>query len=270
MEKTYQIPPIEQVLEERRKLLLSAENRAEQRLRRAPEGSLRTSLCKGSTQYYWRKKSSEYNGIYIPKKKRNLAARLAQKNYDKKLIEAIREETGSIDSFLESRFGQRAEQVYKSLSDARKELVTPGVETDEQFVERWLSEPYEMMGFEEGAPELFTDRGIRVRSKSELIIANQFDKDTVPFLYEYPLWLNDFKMLRPDFKVLNVRLRKTFYWEHLGMMDDPDYVERAIQKFGLYNKNGYYIGDTLLVTFENKKTPLDARGVKEMIDRFLK
>ncbi|MFQ9213592.1 MAG: hypothetical protein ACLR4C_08105 [Eubacterium ventriosum] len=42
--------------------------------------------------------------------------------------------------------------------------------------------------------------------------------------------------------MLNRKTRKEIYWEHLGMMDDADYVEKAIKKIELYEKMGYFKG----------------------------
>jgi hypothetical protein len=39
-------------------------------------------------------------------------------------------------------------------------------------------------------------------------------------VYEYPLMLED-GWVFSDFKLLNLRLRKTVYQEHFGRMDDP-------------------------------------------------
>jgi len=72
------------------------------------------------------------------------------------------------------------------------------------------------------APELYTAKGERVRSKSEIIIADSLMRAGVPYRYEFPIILNGYGKIYPDFTVLNVGLRKELYWEHLGMMDDSE------------------------------------------------
>lgn len=38
--------------------------------------------------------------------------------------------------------------------------------TDAAYIRRWLDEEYESKEFAEGAPEIFTEKGERVRSKN--------------------------------------------------------------------------------------------------------
>jgi hypothetical protein len=73
----------------------------------------------------------------------------------------------------------------------------------------------------------------------------------------------------PDFTVLNVRTRKEFYWEHLGMMDQPDYCKNALSKVEIYEKNGLMPGKELLLTHETKGHPIQTGIVENMIKSFL-
>ena len=75
-----------------------------------------------------------------------------------------------------------------------------------------------------------TKRKERVRSKSELNIANMLDSYGVPYKYECPLKLKDGKVIYPDFTVINVKSRKVIYWEHRGMMDDKNYANMAVSR----------------------------------------
>ena len=75
-----------------------------------------------------------------------------------------------------------------------------------------------VLEFTEG--EIYID-GYFVRSKSEVIIANMLVQEEVPFVYEEPLFAPDGTMFLPDF---TVKFRgETYYWEHVGRLDLPDY-----------------------------------------------
>ena len=76
-------------------------------------------------------------------------------------------------------------------------------------------------------------------------------------------------MVFPDFKLLNKRTRKTIYWEHFGMMDDPDYLDTAIQKIQRYARSGIFLGDTLIVTFETSRRPLSTKDIELLIQKHL-
>ena len=78
------------------------------------------------------------------------------------------------------------------------------------------------------------------------------------------------KVVFPDFTVLNTRTRKTFYWEHFGMIDDPEYLEKALKKVELYGKNDIIVGENLLITYETRNQPLLSSNVEVIIQNHLK
>ena len=73
---------------------------------------------------------------------------------------------------------------------------------------------------------------------------------------------------RPDFIVLNVRTRKEYYWEHLGMLDDSNYVDHSFRKIAIYEKNGLIPGENLILSFESASAPLDILLLKQLIQKF--
>ena len=71
----------------------------------------------------------------------------------------------------------------------------------------------------------------------------------------------------PDFTILCKSNRREIIWEHLGLLDDPDYLEKSIWKIALYERNGYFLGDRLIITYETKKHPLDIKLAEEKMER---
>lgn len=57
--------------------------------------------------------------------------------------------------------------------------------------------------------------------------------------------------------------------QHLGKMDDPQYIKDNIDRLIEYKKAGYYIGVNLIITFETSKHPLNNKEIDAMIDRYL-
>ena len=82
-----------------------------------------------------------------------------------------------------------------------------------------LKEEYQGKGFKETDPFIYTERGERVRSKSEKILADYFYSHNIPYKYEHPLYLTGFGIVYPDFTVLSQRTRHEMYWEHNGRME---------------------------------------------------
>ena len=66
-----------------------------------------------------------------------------------------------------------------------------------------------------------TERGDLVRSKSELVIADKLHARGIDYGYEQPLMLSNGRTRYPDFTIADHARGVTFYWEHLGMLDNP-------------------------------------------------
>ena len=139
---------------------------------------------------------------------------------------------------------------------------------DEKFVENWEAVIYQPMKFKELTPEYYTDKGERVRSKSEILIANALKKHHIPYRYEYPLGLKGDITLHPDFTVLNVKKRQELYWEHFGRMDDEKYARGAANKMKTYIENGIIPNIDLITTYETKEHPLDYETIEKVIKEY--
>jgi hypothetical protein len=102
--------------------------------------------------------------------------------------------------------------------------------------------------YEEGKIHL-TLLDFMVRSKSEVIIANMlFDNEINDVLYEEPLFAPDGSFYLPDFTIK--WKGKTYYWEHLGMLDIPKYKRHWEEKRKWYDK--YFTGK-LITTEESSE-----------------
>ena len=132
-----------------------------------------------------------------------------------------------------------------------------------------MSEQYEPKGFSENAPEFYTSKNIRVRSKTELIIAEKLDKYGIPYYYEKPLFVRGMGIIHPDFTVLNVRQRKVKYWEHLGMMDDTEYRMHALNRINRYENAGFFPGIDLILTHETSASPIRTNIIEKCIEKYL-
>ena len=114
-----------------------------------------------------------------------------------------------------------------------------------------------------------TERGERVRSKSEKILADYFYRRGIPYKYEKPLYLKHFGTVYPDFTFLSKRTRKEIYWEHDGRMDDPVYAQSAVRKIQAYEENDIYPGEQLILTFEMEKQVLNTQEIERLVRRYL-
>lgn len=258
---------IRNMLQERRNVQEELLKKVNRRLQKAPDGTLRISSGKRRIQYYYRTKPSDRDGIYLSDRK--LISRLAQKGYDEKLQNRLRKEIQAIDQFMKRCPETEPEDIYLQLPANRQKLLYAFEDTDAHFAENWEKLPYTGKEFPENYPEYYTERGERVRSKSEILIADMLARENVPYRYEAPLYLTGAGNVYPDFTILDIRHRRELIWEHFGMMDDPEYAEKAVRKLFCYQQNGYYQGERLIITAETKSTPLDTRHVRNLIEAYL-
>lgn len=261
---------IKEELLKRKNCLLHMKRNLQERTYDNTEGSLRINGSGNRVQYFHKMKGGKVLGTYIPKKNIALAQTLAQKEYERKVLRSIEQEVKAIEKYLSSIPQNTAEEIYNSLHIERQKLIRPVRETDEQFVRRWEAFAFRGKEIEESVPVLLTEKGEQVRSKSEMIIADLLYSEGIPYRYECPLYLEGYGKVYPDFTVLNIRKRKEMYWEHLGMMDDENYIEKALRKIGNYEKNGIVLGDSLILTWETKSIPISRGIIRTQIERHLK
>lgn len=243
--------------------------KAEKSLNNSPEGSLILSNSNGAIQYYHKTEENQKKGKYITAKNRSMAMALAQKDYDQQFLKQVEKQREKICRAITQLPETGMTEIYTALSKGRQMLVTPHVLTDEQYVEKWLNEQYIGKEFSPDAPAIITERGERVRSKSEKIIADKLLAMGIPYRYEFPLKLKGFGVIYPDFTLLNISKRKEFYLEHFGMMDNPEYSQIAILKLETYAKHGIYPGKNLLITFETMQRPLNMKVIESMLKEFI-
>lgn len=101
--------------------------------------------------------------------------------------------------------------------------------------------------------------GDMVRSKSEVIIANMLHERGVNFWYEKPLLAADGTLYMPDFTIQH--LGEKYYWEHLGLLSQPEYKDHWEQKQKWYEK---HFPGKLMVTKEGGDL---SKGADELIRR---
>ena len=237
----------------------------------APQGHLRIAQRGGNRppQFYYINSEDGKHFKYLHKAQLSLIKRLAQKDYDSKLIKLLQSHIKALEKYITSTEGT-IEQLYSSLNPTRQSLIIPATLTDSQYIEEWQNVTWKGRPFTEDTPEYITARNERVRSKSEVIIADTLSRMNIPYKYEYPLELKNNNRFYPDFLCLNLRTRQEFLWEHFGMMDLSDYLENAVGKIKIYNENNYFIGKNLIITMETQNNPINIHQIQQLINAYLK
>jgi len=261
----------DQQLSELEKVIKWCENK----VRSFPDGILYPKKEKTELRYY---KRGTKNGqtVYLGKDCKEEIILLEQKNYCEKLQKTALEEKTKllrVKKILEDTPDWRT--VFYGIPVQKRHLIAPlEVKTariSEKELEVWKSQRVRK---NEPSPNK-TSKGEYVKSKSELIIADRLEKAGVPYHYEAGLGLFEEKIgqileWHPDFKVLNVRTGKEYWWEHFGKLDNQDYYSVFVYKLMVYAMNDIFMGDNLIVTTETSKSSLHTEYVDSLIEHYLK
>lgn len=242
-----------------------------------PAGGVILHKSHGRYQYYFKEDPTVRHPRYMRKDEMPLVYALIQKDYDQKFLTAAGKLQAELNTLIDLHGARSASYmyrplaaVYENLLPARKDYVEPYVLPDALFIEKWLDTPFDAHFYSTEQSMLQTEKGDRVRSKSEKIIADKYTLLGIPYLYEKPIRLRDIGTVHADFTLLDINERKAVIHEHFGLMADQEYSQQAMNKYVCYIKSGYQPGIDFLATFEGGTHIFDTLAFDQMLrSRFL-
>lgn len=258
-----------------RSLLLAEQARLEEiiknakiRLDNAPEGTLRLSHSNSYLQCYHCTEENT-SGQYISKGNEKLIQKLAQKSYDEKVLRLVEKRLNQIKKLTKDYEDDEIEQIFLNEHKERQRIIQPVEPTWKNRLNEWKTKEYQGKGFGDEMPMIVTERGERVRSKSEKIMADYFYRHGIEYKYECPIYLKGMGMVYPDFTFLSKKLGKEVYWEHCGIVDEPSYARNMVRKIEAYENNGIFPGERLILTYETEQSILNTGKIEQMVNRYL-
>lgn len=236
--------------------------------KRLQEGQIRKVECRnirGHYRYYLDQK-------YLKKEEVKSIKRLVEQEYYAKMLPEIEKQIANLKKALRNIDEFNLEKIYNDMHPGKRKLITSGIMSREEKIRRFEEEMYESKLIDDDRTEIYTNKGERVRSKSEKIIADHFERRGILYRYEKPLYLmvdGQRKPFYPDFTVMNKRTAKILYVEHFGMLDDSGYYNGTLRKLDVYEKNDILIGRDLLLFHETGKRTLNMKNVDKYIDEYM-
>lgn len=254
-----------QKMKEERNRLRQAICHCDELLQTLPEGTL-YCVQDGNREKWYHKIDGKEK--YIPKANQLQAARLAYKRYLIAQKKDLKRELCAVDAFLEKYPQEYEAQAF--MEDHRYQpLIQVFLSPRNEVLKRWAEEPYEQNPYK---PEGKIHRiypGLSVRSKAEAMIASRLHSYQIPFRYECIMYLGG-KAVYPDFTIRHPETGELYYWEHLGLLEDPAYSQRAGEKITQYANAGFYVNRNLILTDETRRHPLTLDEIDKVIgDYFL-
>ena len=235
-------------------------------LQNLPPGKLLSANTHGYTQFLV---STKIDGKYKRKsitRQKNLIRSLARAEFLRKEIDNIEQIINLLRMTIDKMHDIDPNTIIASMTRAYRTLPLDYFFNEDQFIIdhqlegeaklrmqrhiEWANAPFEQY---DGHPEYKkcpTSFGLVVRSKSEQLIAERLHDYGIPFRYEAVLRKGAI-VRAPDF-TFQAADENLFYWEHAGMMDNPNYEHRHQTMLREYRQIGIVPWDNLIVTYEKE------------------
>ena len=228
-----------------------------------PNGKL---ICARNGKYYKWYRTVGQKTMYLPKKNRELAQKLARKKYYEHLLEDKIKEKYAIQFYLNHYPNSpKSEEILKK--EEIRNLLNDYFKPTSEEAEQWIREKYEKNTLYPERLIHLSSSGNMVRSKSECMIDTMLFMNKIPFRYECALEIGEIKVY-PDFTIMHPKTGKIYYWEHFGLMDNPEYAQKAFSKQQLYTSCGIIPTHQLIITYETKERPLDSSEIERVIENY--
>ena len=204
----------------------------------------------------------------IPSKNKEVLKKMAEKRLlslklkdEKTLAAAAERYLKAIDEkgLREQDYLRKHPEIYRILAD--------NCMTAQERIRQWKAMPFDPHVPNPENRTLRTIDGVLVRSRAELTIANLFASNNIPYRYEDPVDVGNLTFYC-DFHLLHPVTFGEFYWEHFGLMSDPEYAAIARKKIVRYTQAGYIPGQNLILTYEDEHTLLDSEWIMNLIRHY--
>lgn len=236
----------------------------EQKLKDLPEGNLARSTVKGNDYYY---KAIHGRKVYLGTADQEEVRQLQTKKFLQKSIKQI-----EVNCKLMERLVAKYQDIAPdTINETLPKTYSLFPKADYNFINwgdlpTWGNAEYDKnTKFPEGLKHR-TVKGERVRSKSEVIIADILFLKGIEYHYEENLTIGK-EVIAPDFKVAVASQQRFRRIEHFGMIGDSKYLEECLWKIRLYVSNGFIPGDDVIFTFDTQDGEINAQMIEWIVER---
>lgn len=215
----------------------------------SPEGVLWRNKRNGKYYYYQATKNNSKCTRKSVNKDPEMLRALARKGYLKVEISALENNIRILQKTLAGYESPFMDDLLERLPTQYRAL------PESYFMEHGISRckwstDYEKSDYKSEELRHTTSRGLKTRSKSELLIAEKLYDYNVAFRYE-PVMRIGSRSIIPDFEIIAAD-GSTFIWEHCGRTFDAAYMEKHYEKMKLYASIGIVPWKNLIITYDDE------------------
>lgn len=123
--------------------------------------------------------------------------------------------------------------------------------------------------YEDGLKSTAAD-GTRRRSLGEVVIGSRLNFYGIPYEFEKPFAHPDLRgRFSPDFTIVRPRDGKVIYWEHIGKVNDEDYLAYNKYKLNEYEKYGIVPWSNLIISYSQSDYGINEKLIDGLIQGWL-
>ena len=237
--------------------------REKQELRRLPDGDLHFRKQNGKMNYVHFLHGADGTDIKTGiTRDPDMLSKLSRKKYLQHSIKTLTSEIARLENFISARIEPTPQNILNMLPPKFQTLDEDLFFPQRKFCRDWTSEPYAQNTKNLHEKIHLTSKGLRVRSKSELIIIEKLYEHIVPVRYDSLIYFKG-KEFSPDFTFPpHFRYR---YWEHCGMMGTKSYRDYNKYKISVYEKMGIVPWKNLIITYDYYDGGINAAEIESII-----
>lgn len=192
---------------------------------------------------------------------------LARKKYLQRSLAILETNIPALEALLHVHQEPTPDAILRQLPHSLQALPPEFFLPEQRKKNQWATAEYEKDSSRPEQKSHVTSRGLRVRSKSEAIIAEHLDAHGIPYRYEQVLYIEN-RRFSPDFTIW--RPDGLMFWEHCGLVNDSSYMKHHKWKLSIYERAGIVPWKNLIVTYDDDFGNLNiARIEAEITTRLL-
>lgn len=228
----------------------------EKKIAESPEGRLHCRRIHGKLTYY--RVRDDGSREKIKPEDKDLLIALRTKGYFQKAIKILKKNLKLEWNLVKG---------FQTFTFLAAEMLLPNAYC-EDFLREWINDNYTVNNSYLEHKIFETSFGLKVRSKSEVLIAELLHALGIPFHYDEEVTFRDsagnWHTFSVDFIIMTPSGEK-IYWEHMGLFHQESYRIKNFTKMRVLYDNEIMLMNNFIITMESKRHPLNAPTVDRII-----
>ena len=235
-------------------------------LKRLPRGSITGRKYKDTYQYYHLLNA---NGTYTRRgigKNDHLKGQLARKEYLKRVLPILDKNIKVLEHAYKQYQPIKPDSIIGKMSNVYQSLpqqyfIDKAIMSEE--LQNWMNTPFDQSDLKPEEKIHTTSRGLKVRTRAELIIAEALYMYNIAFRYEQRLYIRN-RRFAPDFTI-KLPDGRIIYWEHAGKTHEKKYMLDHYDKLLYYLHKGIVPGENLILTYDSVSGEFNTQAIHSEI-----